>query len=102
MSIFTFPRIRKAVYVVISLTIALIFAVILESFLLCRPFKFTWDKEIQGGVCGNAVYAYLAISIINLVIDFAVVLLPMPILWKLQMPVGKKVAISAMLGLGIV
>ncbi|KAI1439380.1 hypothetical protein F5Y02DRAFT_405874 [Annulohypoxylon stygium] len=100
-SIFTIPRIRIAVFIVIALTVALIIAVIFESFLLCRPFEFTWNKEIPGGVCGNSTDAYLAIGIVNLIIDFSLVLLPMPVLWRLQMPVGKKIAISAILGLGL-
>ncbi|TGJ87547.1 hypothetical protein E0Z10_g1200 [Xylaria hypoxylon] len=49
-SLFTIPRIRMAVYIVIILTTALIVAVIFESFLLCRPFAYTWDKTIKGGM----------------------------------------------------
>lgn len=94
-------RIHTAVYIVIALTVALIVAVIFESFLLCRPFRFTWDKTIPGGVCGSSTDAYLSIAIVNLVIDVAVVVLPMPVLWKLQMPIGKKIAISAILSLGL-
>jgi hypothetical protein len=101
-SIFTMPRIRMAVFVVIGLTAALIVAVTFESFLLCWPFAFTWDKTIEGGVCGSSRNAYLAIAIVNLLIDLAVVSLPMPVLWKLQMPIRKKVTISAIIGLGLV
>jgi hypothetical protein len=69
-----------AVFVVIGLTAALIVAVIFESFLLCWPFAFTWDKTIEGGVCGSSRNAYLAIAIVNLLIDLAMVFLPMPVL----------------------
>lgn len=101
-SIFTMPRVRVAVYVVIALTISLLIAVLLESFLLCRPFAFTWDKTIAGGVCGSTQQAYLSIAIVNLVIDLMVVTLPMPVLWKLKMPAKKKIVISAILGMGLV
>ncbi|RYC57891.1 hypothetical protein CHU98_g8303 [Xylaria longipes] len=101
-SLFTIPRIRSAVYVVIILTAALIVAVIFESFFLCRPFAYTWDKTIKGGVCGSSTNAYLAIAITNLIIDLSVVALPMPVLWQLQMPTRKKVAVSAILGFGLV
>ena len=33
--------------------------------------------------------------------DVAVVMLPMPVLWGLQMAVGKKITLSSMFGLGI-
>ncbi|KAK7744111.1 hypothetical protein SLS53_003632 [Cytospora paraplurivora] len=100
-SIFTMPRLRTAVYIVITLTVALILSVILRSFLLCRPFAYTWDKTIPGGVCGSQTKSYLAIAVANLFIDLALVSMPMPILWRLKMPVEKKVAVSAILGLGI-
>ena len=44
--------------------------------------------------------AYLAAGIINLIIDVIVIVLPMPSLWKLQMPWPKKIGICAMFGLG--
>ncbi|KAI6083235.1 hypothetical protein F4821DRAFT_245226 [Hypoxylon rubiginosum] len=100
-AIFTMPMIRKAVFTVITLIIALVVAVLVETFFLCRPFEFMWDKTVAGGVCGNIKDAYLSTAIVNLVIDLAVVFLPMPVLWKLQMPTGKKVAVSAILGLGL-
>lgn len=95
------PKIRTAVIMIIVLTVAMLVAVIFESFLLCRPFAYTWDKTVTGGVCGNSTRAYLAIGIVNLCIDLAAVFIPMPVLWSLQMPLKKKVAISAILCLGL-
>lgn len=94
------PRIRTAVYVVIAFTIALVVAVVFESFLLCRPFEYTWNKSISG-VCGSTQHAYLSIAIVNLVIDLSIVALPMPVLWGLNMPFKKKLAISGILCLGL-
>ena len=84
-----------------ALTGALLIAVILGTCLLCRPFAYAWDKTIQGGQCGNATKNYLAVGVINMFIDFSIVALPMPILWKLQMPIEKKIAISGILSLGL-
>lgn len=95
------PKLRTAVFIVITLTVAQMVAIFFESFLLCRPFAYTWDKTIPGGVCGSSTQAYLSIAIVNLTIDLFVVFLPMPVLWKLQMPVRKKMVISAILGLGL-
>ncbi|ROW14766.1 hypothetical protein VPNG_03832 [Cytospora leucostoma] len=100
-SIFTFPRLRTAVFIVITLDVALIIVVIFESFLLCRPLAYTWDKTIPGGVCGNSTESYLSVAILNLILDIALVILPMPVLWRLQMPVEKKVAVNAILALGL-
>ena len=37
----------------------------------------------------------------NLIIDFGVIIVPIPILWRLQMPFPKKVGIAAMLSIGV-
>lgn len=94
------PRLRTAVYVVIAISIALVIVVILESFLLCRPFEYTWNRAIDG-VCGSTPKAYLSVAIVNLAIDLAIVALPMPVLWGLKMAYKKKVAISVILCLGL-
>lgn len=91
---------RKAVYTVIALSVTLLVVVLLESFLLCRPFEFTWNKEIDG-VCGDSTKAYLSVAIVNLVIDMSIVALPMPVLWHLQMPIRRKLAVTLLLCLGL-
>ncbi|MCJ1373405.1 hypothetical protein MMC20_004633 [Loxospora ochrophaea] len=99
--IFQNSTFKKACIVMMALTGALLIAVILGTCLLCRPFAFAWDKTIPGGHCGDATKNYLAIGIVNMIIDFSIVALPMPILWKLQMPFEKKMAVSGILSLGL-
>ncbi|KAK5991669.1 hypothetical protein PT974_07702 [Cladobotryum mycophilum] len=101
LSIFTTPKFRIAVYVVMGLTAAHFAVVVLRAFLLCRPVAFNWDKSITG-TCGDRVKAYLATCVLNLLIDLSVVALPMPALWSLKMPLKKKLAVSGILGLGLV
>ena len=76
-------------------------AVFMEAVVLCRPIAYTWDKSIDG-TCGNATQAYEAVGIINLITDLAIIILPMPLLWQLQLPLAKKVALTAIFGIGIV
>ncbi|KAL6716937.1 hypothetical protein ACLMJK_004849 [Lecanora helva] len=75
---------------------------LLVFFFLCHPVAYEWNKDIRGGTCLDTVAAFYSISAINLGLDLVVVVLPMPILWTLQMPVSKKVAISLIFGMGIV
>ena len=44
----------------------------------------------------------LFIAICNFLQDVIIVVLPMPILWNLQMAVSRKVALTGMFGMGIV
>jgi hypothetical protein len=99
--IFDIPAFKNACYAVMGLSAALLIAVILGTCLLCHPFSYAWDKSIPGGYCGDATKNYLAIGIVNMVVDFSILFLPMPILWNLQMPIKKKVAIIGILSLGL-
>ena len=47
-------------------------------------------------------YMYIILSLsLNLLLDVVVVILPVPTLWRLQIPISKKMMLSGMFGLGI-
>jgi hypothetical protein len=64
--------------------------------------EFAWDKTIPGGKCGNALTAYLSAHIINLLLDIAVAVAPIPVLFKIQLKKAKKIEITGIFALGIV
>lgn len=72
----------------------------IEELTVCRPLSYTWDKSIEGH-CGDILAGYISSAVINVVLDVAVIILPMRILWKLQMRLSKKLLISGIFGLGI-
>ena len=87
-------------YGVAALTISYCLMVILEAFLLCQPLAFNWDKTIPGGFCANQQSAYISAGIINLIIDVTIIVLPMPMLWGLQMAFMRKVALTGIFSIG--
>ena len=76
-------------------------AFILEEFVICRPLAYQWNKSIKG-VCGDQTLSFLIPGVINLVLDLLIIALPMPVLWNLQMRTAKKIATSAVFGIGLV
>ena len=62
---------------------------------------YRWDPTIRGGVCGNQKPFDMFIAVFNLLLDITTVVLPMPIVWRLQMALGKKVAVSGIFSMGI-
>ena len=66
----------------------------------CRPFAYRWNKEIDGGHCGNIPAEETSSAVVNMIIDLVIMVLPTPVIWKLQMPLRKKVSISAIFSLG--
>src|SRR5947209_5118912 len=66
-------------------------AYILASCFACLPVPFFWDKTIQGGHCVNREALWFSFSGFNIITDFAIWVLPMPVLWKLQLPRKQKI-----------
>jgi hypothetical protein len=75
-------------------------SVILCGFLLCRPFAYNWDQTIPGGHCNNQILSYILTGSFNIVTDMLVLCLPIPMIWKLQMPFKTKVALTLIFAIG--
>jgi hypothetical protein len=89
-----------ASYASASLVILFFIGSITTTLRLCKPVNFNWDKTIQGS-CGDEGTAELAAAAINMCLDFCIVLLPLPIVWRLQMSTHKKVAVTATFSMGL-
>ena len=74
--------------------------IILQAFLNCRPFAKNWDPLLPG-FCGPIKASLVADGIINVVIDLAMIILPMPMVWQLQMSQQRKLALTVVFALGI-
>lgn len=65
----------------------------------CTPVKKSWYPEIPGH-CGDSNMKYIAAASVDLVIDVIIIVLPMPILWGLQLPLARKIALMGVFALG--
>lgn len=61
---------------------------ILIAFLICRPLAKNWDQSITTGSCGNQRASWIAIGATDILADVCVMMLPIPMLMKLQMPLA--------------
>ncbi|KAI9148431.1 Satratoxin biosynthesis SC4 cluster protein [Paramyrothecium foliicola] len=100
-TIFPGKKFAYICYGTMGLNTAYFVSVLLETFLLCKPVQYSWDKSIPGGKCEGENLAYLIAGITNLVIDAFIVALPMPLLFRLQMSLSRKLSIAGMFSLGI-
>ena len=60
----------------------------------CVPIAYGWDKSIPGGHCANLTSAYLAVGIIDAVTDLIIMLLPLPMIWNLQVPRVRQLSLA--------
>lgn len=78
------------VVIILQGVVALILA-----FSICRPFRYFWTQavDVDDGTCGNVMLFYKLYSVPSLVTDTVMLILPWPILLRLQMPLPEKVGL---------
>lgn len=89
-----------AVWVTAAAVVCWMVSVVLETFLLCRPLAYNWDASVDG-VCGNRNAVFVIAGITNMVTDFMVLIVPIPCILKLQMPVGQRIGLLLVFGMGV-
>ncbi|KAI0867191.1 hypothetical protein GGS24DRAFT_508311 [Hypoxylon argillaceum] len=68
----------------------------------CSPYWAIWDKELSKTNCQSRTQFDLAAVVCNIFLDLAIVFVPVPIVWRLQMPTAKKIGVSIMFSLGFI
>ena len=66
----------------------------------CQPREKIWYPLIPG-TCINEIAAQLAAAIFNTVSDFAILVVPIASVWKLQLPAKKKAGLVVIFGTGL-
>ena len=67
----------------------------------CSPVEFLWDKSIKGGTCINENQFYRWNGFANLLIDFVIWSLTLPVIWRLNLNARQKLSLSAIFLLGL-
>lgn len=66
----------------------------------CHPISFFWDTTIVGGHCIEQQKLYTVNTALNVTMDFAILILPIPLVWKTQMPLKKRLVVIGLFALG--
>lgn len=65
----------------------------------CVPIHKAWDSTLPGH-CSSLYKTFLGLAIPNIVIDFILLVLPVPMLWRLHMETSSKIALVAIFSAG--
>ena len=99
--IFPDRRFRNISIIIGLVVIVWFISFIFLQFFTCIPLAFFWDKSIPNGKCINSNYvAYFGTSPLDILTNIAILVLPIPHLWNLQMRRAKKIAITVIFVLG--
>ena len=85
---------RYIVYVLAGIIILSFVASGLAATLACRPLSYSWDKTIPGGRCFDVDSFYRWISLPNIVTDVAMLILPLKVIWGMNMKRNQKIGVA--------
>ena len=82
--VFIDRRTRNICFVLTGLIVANWMAYLLASIFQCWPISYQWDKTIKGGRCFNQEIWYKTSSVPNIATDVIILVLPIPLVWRLK------------------
>lgn len=90
---------RYTAYLLLLIVMLYGLVVFLETFLICRPMAVDWNAHIDG-TCGNQVVSYLVLEVIGLLLDLAILVVPLAGVRRLEMPFRVKLRVAILLSFG--
>lgn len=105
--IFPIAQFRKALIFLLYFVIALTISCLLVSLLQCVPIHDFWDTlagkldPLSKAKCINIQKFFLISGAINAVTDFALLALPIPILWRLKTGKPQKLVLTGIFVVGL-
>jgi hypothetical protein len=90
---------RVSLWTVGGLCVAWLVALTVASILQCNPIEKYWHRTIPG-TCVHQYAFFLGQAIPNIMLDFALLLLPIVPLWRLRMQRHQKLALTVVFLLG--
>jgi hypothetical protein len=91
---------RIAVWCLIFLVICWWIGSMLSIIFQCTPISFYWNKNQSGHCRGSGGIVTFVPAVINVIYDFIIVVMPIPIVWKLDLPRARKLGICGIFLLG--
>jgi hypothetical protein len=83
-------------FLVVGYNVALIFPLIFA----CTPIRRNWDVTITDGSCIDRTPLYMATAVLNMITDVLLLVLPIPMVIRLQMPRAQKAGLICIFGVG--
>lgn len=83
-----------ACWVVAALLITNFVGAMIAGFLMCVPLEYLWNRSIPGGHCININAWYRWSSLMNIITDVVMLILPLPVIWKIQTSRRVKIGIT--------
>lgn len=97
--IFVAQHLRLACWIMLGIVGVTCTWISMSAIFLCFPPAAFWDKSIDGH-CMNKLIVWFTNAGLNIATDFALLILPMPMLSHLQLPRKQKIGLIVVFSLG--
>ena len=84
----------------LALNVMFYLALILFQLLACRPIAHAWDPLILGTCVPNKLVVHIISAAINTASDLIIIIMPQPVIWRLNISNKRKWGLSAVFLLG--
>jgi hypothetical protein len=91
---------RALIWTTMAVVISTFLAFVIAGLFQCSPIPFAWDKTIPGGQCFDVTALFYANAGINIFQDVFIYVLPMKLLWEVQIPRKQKIALIIVFAVG--
>ena len=89
------------VYTLLVLVTCWGIATCFSSVFQCRPVKAAWLPMLPGAHCFNYHAWLIWTNVPNIVIDFCILVLPIPLVWGLNLSVPRRASLNAVFLVGV-
>lgn len=97
--IFHFPYFKRWAYIIGTFVVLWVICITFLFVFICVPVQKLWYPDLPGR-CINQVGTWIANAVSTIVTDLAILVLPMPQVWKLQLRLSEKIALTVAFSLG--
>ncbi|KAL8949239.1 MAG: hypothetical protein Q9222_004638 [Ikaeria aurantiellina] len=92
---------RLSIYVVQTIVICWCIAIVFVSIFQASPIRSLWHPELMNAHHINFTAYLVGLAVPNVTVDFAILVLPVYIIWQLQLSKKRKAALSAIFAVAI-
>lgn len=101
--IFSVHRFNYMLYFCTFLVMGWWLGVLITTSVQCRPYSHLWEQLVDPtakGMCIDTYAFFLGNGIAEAATDFIILAVPIPLVWKLRMPMAQKIAVIGIFLLG--
>jgi len=91
---------RITIYCIIAVVGLYAVSSIVATIAECVPTARVWDHHVEGK-CIDLTKFWYANASVNIIGDFVIFLVPMPLVWNMQLPVRQRLGLGLVFSLGL-